>query len=95
MVRQYYEQGAHVLLVDTGNSYQGLCELIKGKTKAADGVYFTYTEDNPIAFNPTHELLEKALEQGWKVVVERKNTSYEIIKDEKSGHHILEKTNQQ
>lgn len=52
MVRQYYEQGAHVLLVDTGNSYQGLCELIKGETKAQDGVYFTYTEDNPIAFNP-------------------------------------------
>jgi conjugation system TraG family ATPase len=52
MVRQYYEQAAHVLLVDTGNSYQGLCELIKGKTKGEDGVYFTYTEDNPIAFNP-------------------------------------------
>jgi hypothetical protein len=29
-----------------------LCELIKGKTKGEDGVYFTYTEDNPIAFNP-------------------------------------------
>ena len=52
MVRQYYEQGAHVLLVDTGNSYQGLCELIKDRTKGEDGVYFTYTEDNPIAFNP-------------------------------------------
>ncbi|MFL9836758.1 TraG family conjugative transposon ATPase [Flavobacterium sp. ST-75] len=52
MVRQYYEQGAHVLLVDTGNSYQGLCELIKGKTRGEDGVYFTYTESNPIAFNP-------------------------------------------
>jgi len=52
MVRQYYEQGSHVLLVDTGNSYQGLCELIKGKTKGEDGVYFTYTEENPIAFNP-------------------------------------------
>jgi HAD superfamily hydrolase (TIGR01490 family) len=51
--------------------------------------------DNPIAFNPTYELLEKALENGWKVVVERKNTSYEIIKDSESGHHILEKTNQQ
>ncbi|MNH50315.1 haloacid dehalogenase-like hydrolase [compost metagenome] len=51
--------------------------------------------DNPIAFNPTYELLEKALENNWKVVVERKNTSYEIIKDQKSGHHILEKTNQQ
>ncbi|WP_121967258.1 TraG family conjugative transposon ATPase [Myroides sp. N17-2] len=52
MVRQYYEQNAHVLLVDTGNSYQGLCELIHAKTKGEDGVYFTYTEENPIAFNP-------------------------------------------
>ena len=52
MVRQYYEQGAHVLLVDTGNSYQGLCELINGKTHGNDGVYFTYTEENPISFNP-------------------------------------------
>ena len=52
MVRQYYEQGAHVLLVDTGNSYQGLCELIHRKTKGADGVYFTYTDESPISFNP-------------------------------------------
>lgn len=52
MVRQYYEQGAHVLLVDTGNSYQGLCELIRKKTKGDDGVYFTYTDESPISFNP-------------------------------------------
>ncbi|MBE9487929.1 MAG: TraG family conjugative transposon ATPase [Bacteroidetes bacterium] len=52
MVRQYYEQGSHVLLVDTGNSYLGLCEMINRKTKGEDGVYFTYTEQNPIAFNP-------------------------------------------
>ena len=52
MVRQYYEQGAHVLLVDTGNSYQGLCEMIRRKTGGADGVYFTYTEEKPISFNP-------------------------------------------
>ena len=52
MVRQYYEQGAHIVLVDTGNSYQGLCNLINRKTGGQDGVYFTYTEDNPIAFNP-------------------------------------------
>ncbi|MPT34917.1 MAG: TraG family conjugative transposon ATPase, partial [Flavobacterium sp.] len=31
---------------------QGLCQLIKAKTKGEDGIYFTYTEDNPIAFNP-------------------------------------------
>ncbi len=52
MVRQYYEQGAHVLMVDTGNSYQGLCSLINRKTNGDDGIYITYTEENPISFNP-------------------------------------------
>ena len=52
MVRQYYEQGTHVVLVDTGNSYQGLCSMINRKTKGEDGIYFTYTEENPISFNP-------------------------------------------
>jgi conjugation system TraG family ATPase len=51
-VRQYYEQGAHILLIDTGNSYEGLSNLIRNKTHGEDGVYFTYTEDNPISFNP-------------------------------------------
>lgn len=36
--------------------------------------------DHPIAFNPTHELLEKALENDWKIVIERKHTSYELEK---------------
>ncbi len=52
LIRQYWEQGSHILLVDTGNSYQGLCSLIHAKTKGRDGVYFTYTEEAPIAFNP-------------------------------------------
>lgn len=52
MIRQYYEQGAHVVLVDTGNSYQGLCNLINRKTNGQDGIYFTYTQENPISFNP-------------------------------------------
>lgn len=52
LVRQYFEQGTHVVLVDTGNSYQGLCELIHRKTKGQDGIYFTYTEKSPISFNP-------------------------------------------
>ena len=52
LVRQYWEQGSHILLVDTGNSYQGLCSLIHAKTKGRDRVYFTYTEEAPIAFNP-------------------------------------------
>ena len=52
LVRQYYEQNAHILLVDIGNSYQGLCRLINSRTKGEDGIYLTYEEDNPIAFNP-------------------------------------------
>ena len=45
MVRSYYEQGTHVVLVDVGHSYRGLCELVKG-------YYFTYDEKSPIRFNP-------------------------------------------
>ncbi len=45
MVRSYYEQGTHIVLVDVGHSYKGLCDLVKG-------YYFTYSETNPIRFNP-------------------------------------------
>ena len=52
MVRQYHEQGAHIVLVDTGNSYKGLCDLIHKKSGGRDGIYLTYTEEAPICFNP-------------------------------------------
>ncbi|RWU08134.1 TraG family conjugative transposon ATPase [Pedobacter chitinilyticus] len=45
MVRSYYEQGTHVVLVDVGHSYKGLCDMVKG-------YYFTYSESSPIRFNP-------------------------------------------
>ncbi len=45
MVRSYYEQGTHIVLVDVGHSYKGLCDMVKG-------YYFTYSEKNPIKFNP-------------------------------------------
>ena len=45
MVRSYYDAGTHVVIVDIGNSYKGLCEMVKG-------VYFTYEEHKPIQFNP-------------------------------------------
>ncbi|AWW29422.1 conjugal transfer protein TraG [Echinicola strongylocentroti] len=47
MVRSYHAKGAHVVLVDVGHSYRGLCEL-------TGGYYFTYEEDHPICFNPFH-----------------------------------------
>ena len=52
LVRNYYEQGAHILLEDTGNSYKGLCRLIHERTRGEDGIYMTYEEDRPITFNP-------------------------------------------
>ncbi len=45
MVRSYYEQGTHIVLVDVGHSYKGLCQMV-------NGYYFTYDEKNPIRFNP-------------------------------------------
>lgn len=45
MERSYYEQGTHIVLVDVGHSYKGLCDLV-------NGYYFTYTEEKPIQFNP-------------------------------------------
>jgi conjugation system TraG family ATPase len=47
LMRSYYEQGTHVVLVDVGHSYHGLCELV-------GGYYFTYEQNNPIRFNPFH-----------------------------------------
>jgi len=44
-MRSCYEQGAHVVIVDVGHSYSGLCSLV-------NGYYFTYEEKNPIKFNP-------------------------------------------
>lgn len=52
LMRQYWEQNTHIVLVDTGNSYQGLCEMIRHKTQGEDGVYFTYSDESPISFNP-------------------------------------------
>lgn len=45
VVRQLHEQGTDVVMVDTGNSYEGLCEYLDGK-------YISYTEECPITMNP-------------------------------------------
>lgn len=45
VVRQMWEQNTDVVMVDTGNSYEGLCEYVNGK-------YISYTEEHPITMNP-------------------------------------------
>lgn len=45
VVRQLHEANTDVVMVDTGNSYEGLCEYLGGK-------YIAYTEEKPITMNP-------------------------------------------
>ena len=45
VVRQMWEQDTDVVMVDTGNSYEGLCEYVGGK-------YISYTKEKPITMNP-------------------------------------------
>lgn len=45
VVRQMWEQNTDIVLVDTGNSYEGLCEYVGGK-------YISYTDEHPITMNP-------------------------------------------
>ena len=44
---QYYEQGHHIVMIDIGNSYKKLCNLVKGQ-------YYAYDPDVPLEFNPFH-----------------------------------------
>ena len=45
VIRQMWEQDTDVVMVDTGNSYEGLCEYFGGK-------YISYTYEHPITMNP-------------------------------------------
>ena len=45
VVRQMWEQNTDIVMVDTGHSYEGLCEYVGGK-------YISYTEEHPITMNP-------------------------------------------
>ena len=44
-VRQYYEQNTDMVIVDTGDSYEGICDYY-------NGTYITYSKEKPISMNP-------------------------------------------
>jgi len=80
MLRTLYDEGTHCVTIDIGGSYKGLCTLVRG-------YYFTYTEENPIKFNPFYigkgemldiekkESLKTLLLALWKREDERYNRS--------------------
>lgn len=61
LVHSYHAQGSHVVIVDVGHSYKSVCELV-------GGYYFTYSEDDPIRFNPFY------VPPGGKIDIEKRES---------------------
>jgi len=45
LCRTWYDQGMHIVIVDVGHSYRGLCAMLGGH-------YYEYKQDDPMRFNP-------------------------------------------
>lgn len=45
VMRQYREQDTEIVIIDTGDSYEGLCSYF-------DGTYISYSKEKPISMNP-------------------------------------------
>jgi conjugation system TraG family ATPase len=95
LVRSYYEQGTHILLIDVGHSYEIQCTLHSGR-------YFTYSEDAPIRFNPFYiapgdeldtekrESIKTLLLALWKKMEEGHNRSeYVALSNALQGYYAL------
>ena len=52
LVQNFYARKEHIVIIDIGDSYQGLCQIINEQSGGKDGVYNTYDPENPYAFNP-------------------------------------------
>ena len=51
-LKSCYDAGQQVFLIDVGDSYRALCNIIKEESKGADGTYYTFEKGKPISFNP-------------------------------------------
>ncbi len=97
LVRHYYEQGSHIVLVDVGDSYKGLCSLIAEETQGQDGIYYTYTDEHPISFNPFYTsdkvyTIEKREQLASLIFCLWKNENESITKAEET--HIADALNE-
>lgn len=51
-LRSCYVAGQHCFLIDVGDSYRGLCHIIKEESGGKDGTYYTFEKGKPLSFNP-------------------------------------------
>jgi len=97
--RSLYDQGAHIVIVDIGGSYKGLCDLV-------EGYYFTFSETEPIRFNPFYlpkghvldtekkESLKALLVTLWKQEHETFNRSeYVALSNALQGYYFFLESN--
>lgn len=52
LCQDFYTSGQHVMIIDVGDSYQGLCSVINEASGGKDGIYNTYDPEHPFSFNP-------------------------------------------
>ena len=59
-VRNCFDSGQEIFIIDKGGSYEGLCALIREESGGRDGVYYTWSPEHPFAFAPLSGC------RGWK-----------------------------
>ena len=52
LVEDFYEAGEHIAIIDVGDSYEGLCQVVREESDGKDGIYNTYDPEHPFGFNP-------------------------------------------
>ena len=84
VVRQLLEQGTDVVMVDTGDSYQGICDYFQG-------TYITYSKDKPISMNPFKVTTEEYEQNFGEKKNFLKSLIFLIFKGDKSPSKIEDK----
>ena len=52
LLRNCYDAGESIFIIDVGDSYEGLCNVIREESKGADGQYMSWDIKHPLEFNP-------------------------------------------
>lgn len=50
-LRSCYDAGEAVFVIDVGDSYEGLCSVIREESGGRDGLYYTWDENDPLSFS--------------------------------------------
>lgn len=63
-LRNCYDEGESVFVIDVGDSYEGLCAVINEESGGRDGAYLSWDKDHPFSFNPFSDINEWLSDKG-------------------------------